>query len=175
MRLVDIHNIHDTIRYRKGLMFHPKNVQERITGRDYIGPELVDFLLTTSSLALYTLIAPKDNPFPGFASLVLHAANLSHGHSEGKNTVLVQNSVNRVGPWTLIKPSENRDFYLQNVTLPYATEAKFQPELDTLSKIRKRYICFPHDPEEIFDAFKQQNYQFFDTRMPEELYRKLTK
>lgn len=175
MRLVDIHSIHDTVRYRKGLMFHPKNVQERIIGRDYIGPELVDFLLTTSSLALYILAEPSQNPFPGFASLVLHAANLSHGHSEGHDTVLVQNFVNRVGPWVLIKPSENRDFYLQNVTLPYAAEATFQSELDTPSKIGKRYICFPKYPEEIFHAFTEQKYQFHDTKMPEALYRELTK
>src|SRR3989344_4954288 len=122
----------------------PDKIDEFFGVAKHFEGSLVELLLNRESTVIYHI----DFNYIGrlgdesFLRPVLLGANYHKGHSEGRYKIIVQNVFERKGPWVLFRPpgSNNKTFYLQDVSLPGLVKPEFgEVEVNPL-KIRNRYL-----------------------------------
>lgn len=139
---------------------------------------VTDLLLNNDSTVVYHLDKNRINsnfPEPCLRPLFL-GANYHDGHSEGDFKIIIQDVVNRRGPWVLFRPpgSNERIFYLQNMVFPHNFKPKFEEDVENPGKIDNFYLI-RGNPLEVFDIFRAVGYEFVDHPISKNLFDELEK
>ncbi len=164
MRMLDQSSIPFDQRF--GLEY-PINVME-LNAEHVHDVSLPNFLTSSPSTAIYWINKYDTDPTLKrgfvFCQTLLLAVNYHMGHSEGKHKTVVQDVINRIGPWVLFAPpgSDNKTFHLEDVTFPGYAQPRFSDSVANPLKIKKYFVT---DEYNATAEFVKAGYSFIDTAM----------